>query len=50
MFYAWCCKLLNFGICKHHSVKFINHLFIKLIIWYKPHIKNIISKNGTKMT
>jgi hypothetical protein len=50
MFYAWCYELFNFGICRHHSVKFINHLFVKLIIWYKPHLKNIISKNGTKMT
>jgi hypothetical protein len=38
MFYAWCCKLLNFEIYKHHSAKFINHLFVKLIILYKPHL------------
>jgi hypothetical protein len=38
MFYAWCCELLNFGICRHHSVKFVNHLFVKLIISYKPHL------------
>jgi hypothetical protein len=40
MFYAWCCELLNFGICRHHSVKVINHLhlFVKLIISYKPHL------------
>jgi hypothetical protein len=48
--YAWYCELLNFGICTHHSIKFINHLFVKLIILYKLHLKNIISKNGTKMT
>jgi hypothetical protein len=50
MFYAWCCELLNFGSCRHHSVKFINHLFVKIIILYKPHLKKVISKNGTKMT
>jgi hypothetical protein len=50
MFYAWCCELLNFGICRHLSIKFINHLFVKLIILYKLHPKKVISKNGTKMT
>jgi hypothetical protein len=50
MFYAWCCELFNFGIYKHHIVKFSNHLFVKLIILYKPHLKKVISKNGTKMT
>jgi hypothetical protein len=50
MFYAWCCELLNFGICRHHSVKFINQLSVKLIILYKPHLKKVRSKNGTKMT
>jgi hypothetical protein len=42
------CLILEFA--RHHSVKFINHLFVKLVILYKPHLKNIISKNGTKMT
>jgi hypothetical protein len=38
MFYAWCGKLFNFGICRHHNAKFINHLFVKLIILYKPNL------------
>jgi hypothetical protein len=38
MFYAWCYKLINFGIGKHHGPKFINHLFVKLIILYKPRL------------
>jgi hypothetical protein len=38
MLYAWCCELLIFGICRHHSVKFVDHLFVKLIILYKPHL------------
>jgi hypothetical protein len=50
MYYAWCSELLNFGICRYHSVKFINHLFVKIIILYKPHPKKVISKNGSKMT
>jgi hypothetical protein len=50
MFYVWCCELLNFGICRHYSIKFINLLFVKLIILYKPHLKKVIFKNGTKMT
>jgi hypothetical protein len=31
MFYAWCCKSLNFEVCRHHSAKFINHLFVKFL-------------------
>jgi hypothetical protein len=50
MFYAWCCELLNFGSCRHHSIKFNIHLFVKLIILYKPHLKKVISKNGIKTT
>jgi hypothetical protein len=38
MSYAWCSKLLNFDICRHYSAKFINHLFVKLIILNKPHL------------
>jgi hypothetical protein len=37
MFYAWCCIVLNFEICRHHTAK-INHLFVKLNV-----------KNGIKM-
>jgi hypothetical protein len=32
MFYALCNKVDNFGTCKHHDTRFINHLFVKLII------------------
>jgi hypothetical protein len=36
MLYALCNKVHNFGTCKHHSTRFINHLFVKLIILCKP--------------
>jgi hypothetical protein len=36
MLYALCNKVHNFGTCKHHGTKFINHLFVKLINLYKP--------------
>jgi hypothetical protein len=32
MLYALCNKVHNFGTCKHHGTRFINHLFVKLII------------------
>jgi hypothetical protein len=34
MFYALCNKVDNFGTCKHHDIRFINRLFVKLIILY----------------
>ena len=36
MFYALCYKVYNFGICKHHGIRFINCLFVKLIILCRP--------------
>jgi hypothetical protein len=36
MIYALCNKEHNFGTCKHHGTRFINCLFVKLIILYKP--------------
>jgi hypothetical protein len=36
MLYASCNKVHSFGTCKHHGTRFINHLFVKLIILYKP--------------
>jgi hypothetical protein len=36
MIYALCDKVHNFGTCKHHVTRFINRLFMKLIILYKP--------------
>jgi hypothetical protein len=36
MLYALCNKVYNFGTCKHHGTRFIIHLFVKLIILYKP--------------
>jgi hypothetical protein len=36
MLYALCNKVHNFGTCKHHGTRFINHLFVKLIILCKP--------------
>jgi hypothetical protein len=29
-------KVHNFGTCKHHGTRFINHLFVKLIFLCKP--------------
>jgi hypothetical protein len=36
MLYALCNKVHNFGTCKHHGTRFINRLFVKLIILCKP--------------
>jgi hypothetical protein len=42
MLYASCNKVHNFGTCKHHGTRickhqwYINRLFVKLIILYKP--------------
>jgi hypothetical protein len=36
IFYALCNKVHNFGTCKYHSTRFINCLFMKLIILCKP--------------
>jgi hypothetical protein len=36
MLYALCNKVHNFGICKHYGARFINFLFVKLIILCKP--------------
>jgi hypothetical protein len=36
MLYASCNKVHNFGTCKHHGTRFINRLFMKLIILCKP--------------
>jgi hypothetical protein len=36
MLYALCNKVHNFGTYKHHNTRFINHLFVKLIILCKP--------------
>jgi hypothetical protein len=36
MLYALCNKVHNFGTCKHHGARFINHLFVKLTILCKP--------------
>jgi hypothetical protein len=33
MFYALCDKVYNFGTCKHHGTRFIDHLFVKLIFY-----------------
>jgi hypothetical protein len=35
MFYGLCNNVYNFGTCKHHGTRFINHLFVKLIILFK---------------
>jgi hypothetical protein len=35
MIYALCNKVHNFGTCKHHGTRFINCLFVKLIILCK---------------
>jgi hypothetical protein len=32
MLYALYNKVHNFGTCKHHGTRLINHLFVKLII------------------
>jgi hypothetical protein len=31
MLYDFSNKVHNFGTCKHHGTRFINHLFVKLI-------------------
>jgi hypothetical protein len=36
MLYASCNKVHNFETGKHHGTRFINYLFIKLIILCKP--------------
>jgi hypothetical protein len=36
MLYASYNVVHNFGTCKHHGTRFINHLFVKLIILCKP--------------
>jgi hypothetical protein len=36
MLYALCNKVHNLGTCKHHGTRFINRLFMKLIILHKP--------------
>jgi hypothetical protein len=36
MFYALCNKVYNFGTCKHHGTRFINRLYVKLIILCEP--------------
>jgi hypothetical protein len=36
MLYALCNKVHNLGTCKHHGTRFINCLFVKLIILCKP--------------
>jgi hypothetical protein len=36
MLYASCNKVHKFGTCKHHGTRFINCLFVKLIILFKP--------------
>jgi hypothetical protein len=36
MLYALCDKVHNFGTCKHHGTRFINRLFMKLIILCIP--------------
>jgi hypothetical protein len=36
MLYALCNKVHNFGTYKHQGTRFINHLFVKLIILCKP--------------
>jgi hypothetical protein len=36
MFYALCYKVHKFGTCKHHGTRFINCLFVKLIILCRP--------------
>jgi hypothetical protein len=42
MFYALCNKVQNFGTCKHHGIRFINFLFMKLIILCKPQLLKIL--------
>jgi hypothetical protein len=36
MLYALRNKVHNFGTCKHHDTRFINSLFVKLVILCKP--------------
>jgi hypothetical protein len=36
MYNALCNKVHNFGTCKHHGIRFINLLFVKLIILCEP--------------
>jgi hypothetical protein len=36
MLYDLSNKVHNFGTCKHHGTRFINHLFEKLIFLCKP--------------
>jgi hypothetical protein len=50
MLYASCNKINNFGTCKHHGIRFINCLFMKLIILYKPFLNIIRIQKGIKMT
>jgi hypothetical protein len=37
MLYASYNKVHNFGTCKHHSIRFINFLFVKLLLFYVNH-------------
>jgi hypothetical protein len=50
MLYARCNKEHNFGTCKHHGTRFINCLFMKLLILCKPLLNVSQIQKGIKMT
>jgi hypothetical protein len=50
MLCASCNKVHNFGTCKHHDTRFINRLFMKLIILCKPLLNVSNIQKGYQMT
>jgi hypothetical protein len=46
MLYALYNKVHNFRTCKHHGTRFINRLFMKLIILCKPLLNVIHIQKG----
>jgi hypothetical protein len=50
MLYASCNKIYNFRTYKHHGTRFINHLFVKLIILCEPLLNVRHIQKGIKMT
>jgi hypothetical protein len=46
MLYVLCNKVYNFGTCKHHGTRFINFLFVKLIILCKLLLSISLFKNN----
>ena len=50
MLYSLCNNVNDFGTCKHHGIRFIDHLFVKLIILCKPLLNVSHIQKGIKMT